>query len=342
MARELQFPFLASKPTERGGEGMDFLRKLMVRLTESRRSLSTTGQTMTEYVLIVAAIAVAGYIAYHGDWKPQESKALSTKVTNSLNAALAPRRGRRIRWAAVNPLARPIVTASPVVSPRFRHALGNTLVAASFVVAAIPNAKHFFRSPADAIWTIGAVLMAAMSLVRIAPKAARLDLHAFLSTIFPVFLLPCLLRADVASSGALAWAGVGLELLGVALSQVSRVYMGRSFGILPGNRGIVSTGLLSRWCGTRSTPPMGSCSTVGCTPQSSSILDELPHHSGDATLHDVADPAGRGPAERRPRLSKVSPAGAVPAGSGRLLSAAFLPLFLCTGCLVSKVLQAIR
>jgi protein-S-isoprenylcysteine O-methyltransferase Ste14 len=143
---------------------------------------------------------------------------------------------------AVNPLARPIVTASPVVSPRIRHALGNTLVAASFVVAAIPNAKHFFRSPADAIWTIGAVLMAAMSLVRIAPKAARLDLYAFLSTLFPVFLLPCLLRADVASSGALAWAGVGLELLGVALSQVSRVYMGRSFGILPGNRGIVSKG----------------------------------------------------------------------------------------------------
>jgi protein-S-isoprenylcysteine O-methyltransferase Ste14 len=143
---------------------------------------------------------------------------------------------------AVNPLARPIVTASLVVSPRLRHALGNVLVAASFVVAAIPNAKHFFRSPADAIWTIGAVLMAAMSLVRIAPKAARLDLHAFLSTIFPVFLLPCLLHADVASSGILAWTGVGLELFGVALSQVSRVYMGRSFGILPGNRGIVSKG----------------------------------------------------------------------------------------------------
>jgi protein-S-isoprenylcysteine O-methyltransferase Ste14 len=143
---------------------------------------------------------------------------------------------------AVNTLAKPGLTASPIVSPRLRHVVGNLLVAASFVVAAAPNARHCFRVPADAIWTIGAVLMAAMSLFRIAPKAARVDLRAFLSTLFPVFLLPCLLRAEGASSGLLAWSGVGLELFGVVLSQVSRVYMGRSFGILPGNRGIVSKG----------------------------------------------------------------------------------------------------
>jgi protein-S-isoprenylcysteine O-methyltransferase Ste14 len=143
---------------------------------------------------------------------------------------------------AANTMARPIETASPVVSSTFRHAIGNLLVAASFIVPVIPNASHFFRGPADAIWTIGAVLMGAMSLVRIAPKAARIDLRAFLSTIFPVFLLPCLLRAEGPSSGMLALAGVALELCGVALSQVSRVYMGRSFGILPGNRGIVSKG----------------------------------------------------------------------------------------------------
>ena len=143
---------------------------------------------------------------------------------------------------AVNTMARPIETASPLVSSNFRHATGNLLVAASFIVPVIPNASHFFRGPADAIWTIGAVLMGAMSLVRIAPKAARVDLRAFLSTIFPVFLLPCLLRAEGGSSGILAVAGVVLELCGIAFSQVSRIYMGRSFGILPGNRGIVSTG----------------------------------------------------------------------------------------------------
>jgi Flp pilus assembly pilin Flp len=40
---------------------MNYLNKLMVRVRESKQ-----GQTMTEYVLIIAAIAVAGYIAYQG------------------------------------------------------------------------------------------------------------------------------------------------------------------------------------------------------------------------------------------------------------------------------------
>jgi Flp pilus assembly pilin Flp len=83
MARELQFPSLRANQPSAGGEGMDFLRKLMVRLTESRRSQA--GQTMTEYVLIVAAIAVAGYIAYQGLETGIEG--IITKVTNSLNAA---------------------------------------------------------------------------------------------------------------------------------------------------------------------------------------------------------------------------------------------------------------
>ncbi|MGB9380965.1 MAG: hypothetical protein WA571_06470 [Candidatus Binatus sp.] len=40
---------------------MNYINKLIVRLRESKQ-----GQTMTEYVLIIAAIAVAGYIAYQG------------------------------------------------------------------------------------------------------------------------------------------------------------------------------------------------------------------------------------------------------------------------------------
>jgi Flp pilus assembly pilin Flp len=40
---------------------MKYINKLMVGLLESK-----AGQTMTEYVLIIAAIAVAGYIAYQG------------------------------------------------------------------------------------------------------------------------------------------------------------------------------------------------------------------------------------------------------------------------------------
>ena len=40
---------------------MDYVNALIIRVRESQK-----GQTMTEYVLIVAAIAVAGYVAYQG------------------------------------------------------------------------------------------------------------------------------------------------------------------------------------------------------------------------------------------------------------------------------------
>lgn len=40
---------------------MHYINKLVVGFRESK-----VGQTMTEYVLIIAAIAVAGYIAYQG------------------------------------------------------------------------------------------------------------------------------------------------------------------------------------------------------------------------------------------------------------------------------------
>ena len=40
---------------------MKYYYKFVSRFRESQ-----PGQTMTEYVLIIAAIAVAGYIAYHG------------------------------------------------------------------------------------------------------------------------------------------------------------------------------------------------------------------------------------------------------------------------------------
>ena len=40
---------------------MNYINNLIVKVRESKK-----GQTMTEYVLIIAAIAVAGYTAYVG------------------------------------------------------------------------------------------------------------------------------------------------------------------------------------------------------------------------------------------------------------------------------------
>ena len=36
--------------------------------------------------------------------------------------------------------------------------------------------------------------------------------------------------------------GVVIETVGVVISQIARLYMGRCFGVLPANRGIVSSG----------------------------------------------------------------------------------------------------
>ena len=47
--------------TRQGGNDMSYIGKVWAGFYASK-----TGQTMTEYVLIIAAIAVAGYIAYQG------------------------------------------------------------------------------------------------------------------------------------------------------------------------------------------------------------------------------------------------------------------------------------
>ncbi|MGA7873668.1 MAG: hypothetical protein WCA22_22505 [Candidatus Binatus sp.] len=59
---------------------MNYIDKLIVTVWESK-----AGQTMTEYVLIIAAIAVAGYIAYQG--LEGGINDIITNVTATLKAA---------------------------------------------------------------------------------------------------------------------------------------------------------------------------------------------------------------------------------------------------------------
>ena len=59
---------------------MKSLNRMFVKIRESRK-----GQTMTEYVLIIAAIAVAGYTAYVG--LEGGINNIITNVTSTLAAA---------------------------------------------------------------------------------------------------------------------------------------------------------------------------------------------------------------------------------------------------------------
>lgn len=129
----------------------------------------------------------------------------------------------------------------PVWTVTARHMVGNVLVALTFFGAALPSARHFENGPANIIWVAGAIIMGVMSLVRFPPRAVMMNSPAFASTIAAT-VLPTLVRPALPSMGLVASIAIGLEICGVALSQVARIYMGRSFGILPGDRGIVTKG----------------------------------------------------------------------------------------------------
>jgi protein-S-isoprenylcysteine O-methyltransferase Ste14 len=122
-----------------------------------------------------------------------------------------------------------------------RHAAANIGVALMFFAALMPNASHYGSGLANFIWVAGAALMGVLSLIRVPPNAAMMTPKA-LAAVTGMLLIPTLIRPADPSTGLIALAGMILELLGVILSQVARLYMGRRFGVLPANRGIVSTG----------------------------------------------------------------------------------------------------
>lgn len=140
------------------------------------------------------------------------------------------------------------VPQSQVTIVGLRRALGNCLLAVSFLLATLPAARALSFSLAGAanvVWLTGAAIMAVMSFARFAPRTSTVNLSTLAASGGMLFL-PWLMRPTNLSTGALATSGLIFELFGVALSQVARVYMGRSFGVLPANRGIVSKGPF-RW-----------------------------------------------------------------------------------------------
>jgi protein-S-isoprenylcysteine O-methyltransferase Ste14 len=129
-----------------------------------------------------------------------------------------------------------------------RRALGDCVLAVSFLIAMLPAGRELTFSLAGAaniVWIVGAAVMGVMSFARFAPRSTTVNLRTIAAS-GGMLLLPWFMRPTHASTGALATIGLIFELSGVTLTQVSRIYMGRSFGVLPANRGIVSKGPF-RW-----------------------------------------------------------------------------------------------
>ncbi len=139
-------------------------------------------------------------------------------------------------------IVRPLVTGAGL-----RNAASNCVLGVSFLIAMIPAARALSFSLvglANIAWLSGALVMGILSFVRTPPRSTTVNAYTMAATAGMLFL-PCFMRPIGNSSGGLALSGLTLELFGIALTQVARVYMGRSFGILPANRGVVSKGPFS-------------------------------------------------------------------------------------------------
>jgi protein-S-isoprenylcysteine O-methyltransferase Ste14 len=139
-------------------------------------------------------------------------------------------------------IAQPFVTGAGL-----RNAASNCILGLSFFIAMIPAARALSWSLsglANIVWLSGAAIMGILSFVRTPPRSTMINVYTMAATAGMLFL-PCFMRPIGASSGGLALSGLTFELFGIALTQVARVYMGRSFGILPADRGVVSKGPFS-------------------------------------------------------------------------------------------------
>ena len=94
---------------------------------------------------------------------------------------------------------------------------------------------------ADIVWMVGAALMGVLSLIRVPPVASMVNFRSILATT-AMIVAPAFIKARPDATGRLALAGLAIECFGVILSEGSRVYLGRRFGFLPANRGIVTSG----------------------------------------------------------------------------------------------------
>jgi protein-S-isoprenylcysteine O-methyltransferase Ste14 len=140
------------------------------------------------------------------------------------------------RTAAPADSGRPWITR-----PGLANAASNVCLALLFGAALLPGVHRYANSVADAIWATGAALMCLLSLVRVPPRTVAVNIRAISATA-GMMIVPTLIGPSVPAVGILYKAGVAVEMIGLLLTQVARVYLGRRFGLLPANRGVVSSG----------------------------------------------------------------------------------------------------
>jgi protein-S-isoprenylcysteine O-methyltransferase Ste14 len=122
-----------------------------------------------------------------------------------------------------------------------RHLASNLGVASLFFLTLYPAKFNYGSSLANWLWLGGAALMGLLVLVRIPPRNAMVTPSTLLATAVSI-VVPAMMRPEQPSHGLLADAAVVVELLGVTLGQVSRIYLGRRFALLPADRGVVTRG----------------------------------------------------------------------------------------------------
>jgi protein-S-isoprenylcysteine O-methyltransferase Ste14 len=124
---------------------------------------------------------------------------------------------------------------------RLASAASNVALAALFFSELFRGGFAHDHSVSNIIWIAGAAMMGLFALVRIAPKTELVSFATITAT-GGMMLIPLFMTSEPNHGGRFQHIGEVLELAGIMLTQVSRIYLGRSFGLLPANRGIVSSG----------------------------------------------------------------------------------------------------
>ncbi|HUN58917.1 MAG TPA: isoprenylcysteine carboxylmethyltransferase family protein [Candidatus Binataceae bacterium] len=132
-------------------------------------------------------------------------------------------------------------TRSSVSLRRLATAASNICLALLFFSELFHSSFTHTNNLSNLIWIAGAAMMGLFALVRVAPTAERINLLTIGAT-GGMMLIPLLMRPAASPSGWFYVSGIALEMIGIIITQASRLFLGRSFGLLPANRGVVTRG----------------------------------------------------------------------------------------------------